>query len=66
MYVLCYPVSKNCYIFLNIDKYNLLTSIYVFNFKLVFNYFFLIFHTFFGKYTLTYLKHIRWPLMFCM
>ena len=56
--VLCLHHHK-CYIFVNIDEYNLRTSFcyYLrFYFDLVFNQFFGIFHIFFGKYMLAYLS----------
>ena len=53
--------QQKCYIFVNIDDYNLfhiLLLLFTFLiFNLVFNRFFVIFHIFFGKYTLTYVTH---------
>ena len=51
--------QQQCYIFINIDKYNLSDiPLLLFMFLiliLVFNHLFVIFHIFFGKYTFTYL-----------
>ena len=57
--------QQKCYIFVNIDEYNLfdiLLLLFTFLiFNLVFNRFFVIFHVFFGKYTLTYVTHfLHW------
>ena len=54
--------QQKCYIFVNFDEYNLfeilllLFTFLVFN--LVFKHFFVIFHIFFGKYTLTCISHV--------
>ena len=63
---------QKCYIFVNFDKYNLLDILLLLLtfliFNLVFNHFSVIFHIFFGKYTLTYLlwrsKEIASKLLF--
>ena len=57
MYCFILPSAK-CYIFVNIDEYNLFDILLLlFTFliiNLVFNHFFVISQIFFGKYTVTY------------
>ena len=59
MHVFCYgDISENVIslaILTNITFLHPSVVIYVFNFSLVFNHLFVIFHIFFGKYTLMYL-----------
>ena len=56
--------QQKCYIYANIDEYNLFDILLLlFTFlivNLVFDHFFVIFHIFFGKYTLTYLLIYRY------
>ena len=53
--------QQKCYIFVNFDEYNLFEILLLFTFlvfNLVFKHFFVIFHIFFGKYTLTCISHV--------
>ena len=56
--IVSYCNQRKCHIFVNFDKYNIFDMFLIFN--LVFNPFFVIFHIFFGKCTLSYHTYLNW------